>query len=248
MADIQLNLLPALERCTIVASTLRGLAIHHGLNERFNIPAENFTQILDRICKLRIVAHSILVYAGYEGRQFSAFSKWLRFQIDMQVTEPGSIAAEETAEQEAGIDYIQVLAYVEGALNHSKLDPFLTQDLAGGPPSLEDVKDIKDSLEKHRMGMPFDNALLATTNSAMELDCSCKEVYGKIATWQASNTSLGEGAITLEKEQVSAKDMRMVFEEIYGEKHMTTYVIVVPTTTKNLSMFQENFYIKSSVL
>ncbi|KAK5139652.1 hypothetical protein LTR04_003428 [Oleoguttula sp. CCFEE 6159] len=235
MADIQLNLLPALERCTIVASTLRGLAIHHGLNERFNIPAENFTQILDRICKLRIVAHSILVYAGYEGRQFSAFSKWLRFQIDMQVTEPGSIAAEETAEQEAGIDYIQVLAYVEGALNHSKLDPFLTQDLAGGPPSLEDVKDIKDSLEKHRMGMPFDNALLATTSSAMELDRSCKEVYGKIATWQASNTSLGEGAITLEKEQVSAKDMRMVFEqEIYGEKHMTTYVIVVPTTTKNL--------------
>ncbi|TKA68104.1 hypothetical protein B0A49_08709, partial [Cryomyces minteri] len=78
-------------------------------------------------------SQSILVYAGDEGRQFSAFSKWLRFQIDMQVTEPGSIAAEETAEQEAGIDYIQVLAYVEGALNHSKLDPFLTQDLAGEP-------------------------------------------------------------------------------------------------------------------
>ncbi|TKA59838.1 hypothetical protein B0A49_11528 [Cryomyces minteri] len=234
VADIQLNLLPALERCTIVASTLRGLAVHHGLNERFNIPAENFTQILDRVHILRIVAHSILVYAGDEGRQFSAFSKWLRFQIDMQVTEPGSIAAEETAEQEAGIDYIQVLAYVEGALNHSKLDPFLTQDLAGEPSSLGSVKDIGDTLDKHRMGVPVDNALLATTNSALELDRSCREVYGKIAAWQASNTSLGDGAITLEKEQVSAKDMRMVFEKIYGEEHMTTYVIVIPMTTKNL--------------
>ncbi|TKA64711.1 hypothetical protein B0A49_10516 [Cryomyces minteri] len=152
----------------------------------------------------------------------------------MQVTEPGSIAAEETAEQEAGIDYIQVLAYVEGALNHSKLDPFLTQDLAGEPSSLGSVKDIGDTLDKHRMGVPVDNALLATTNSALELDRSCKEVYGKIAAWQASNTSLGDGAITLEKEQVFAKDMRMVFEKIYGEEHMTTYVIVIPTTTKNL--------------
>ncbi|KAK8915480.1 Anaphase-promoting complex subunit 4 [Metarhizium anisopliae] len=119
------NFLPALERCTIILSRLRGLALFYDDRDDIGYSVTQTSRLLDIIACLGLVGHKILSNVMDELEHFNAFSTWLRFQIDRQAS--SSTTADELTEKEATIDTSKVLTYIENYLTHSPLDVYFDQ-------------------------------------------------------------------------------------------------------------------------
>lgn len=123
-----INLLPALDRLSIAASTLRGHAKLHEGTSKFDVSPELFSSILDQADSLRLVAQKMLLIVMAEFRQFRAFSKWIRVMIEVGVAGPGTKGAIETEEREVpNLDYSLLLAYIQNTLSQSKLSLHVEQ-------------------------------------------------------------------------------------------------------------------------
>lgn len=120
------NLLPALERASIVASRLRGLSRVPDL-VLLNLKQRNFDRIVDGLDKMRLIAHYILTYAGEEYQLFTVFSAWIGHQIEVRELTEDSAAKEEAAEKAASVDHTSLLRYVDGPLLESHLNIFLSR-------------------------------------------------------------------------------------------------------------------------
>ncbi|KAH0597102.1 hypothetical protein MHUMG1_05412 [Metarhizium humberi] len=119
------NFLPALERCTIILSRLRGLAQFYDDRDDIGYSVTQTSRLLDIIACLGLVGHKILSNVMDELEHFNAFSSWLRFQIDRQAS--SSTTADELTEKEATMDTSKVLTYIENYLTHSPLDVYFDQ-------------------------------------------------------------------------------------------------------------------------
>ncbi|KAK8182382.1 anaphase-promoting complex, cyclosome, subunit 4-domain-containing protein [Phyllosticta citribraziliensis] len=207
------NLLPALDRCSIVVSMLRGLARYTGSSSIINVPPEELTEILETIRSLRLLGHNILIYAGEERRQFLAFSKWLRHEIDTQAADPSTQANEE-AEKDAGVDYAQLLAYIPRTLKESNLTPFLRrqQDLGIFKLEVVEYENVKNNMHFLKMDRPVQEGSLCTWSVTQLLQAQCDRLFAQITAWQAANCGLSCGLILEAEEASHARDMRMVHE------------------------------------
>jgi anaphase-promoting complex subunit 4 len=229
------NLLPALDRCSIILSNLQGLAQYHEHSTVFNVPLSSFGVIIDIIRCMRLLAHQILVYANEEQRQFSVFSKWLRHEIDIQATDPNSASAGETAEQDMGIDYTQLLAYLQGAMAESKLQPFVL--IEEDPPAVTAhsgmYDDVKKSLKALRNNEDGDLELLNLQSHFDEWKRHNRTLVDQITSHQRESSFMNCGLV-LEDEKLTAWDMRMIFDNEQKEEltdvsstDLTTYCAVV---------------------
>ncbi|PTB62161.1 hypothetical protein BBK36DRAFT_8547 [Trichoderma citrinoviride] len=166
------HFLPALERCAIILSRLRGLARFHSDREDIGLSVPHLNRVLDIVSCLTLVGHKVLIHTMDELQHFSAFSAWLRFQIDQLAAGGGpgggGTANDELTDKEAMMDHTKVLTYIERYLTNSPLDIFLdevTKDdyasdwtfIDDGPSSLLDVLDKQ--LKKHEAGQPSMKAL-----------------------------------------------------------------------------------------
>ncbi len=156
------NLLPALERASVIASHLRGLSRSHDI-PNFESEVAYLTLILDDLDILRLLAHNILSYATAELRQFRVFSGWILQQIRLLAADADSAAETEAAEKVAEMDHAQLLVYIQGALTESKLNVFLsskTDVLLGAlkqSGSLQVTRQVLLSkLDRHRHGVLLD--------------------------------------------------------------------------------------------
>ncbi|PFH61107.1 hypothetical protein XA68_18171 [Ophiocordyceps unilateralis] len=157
------NFLPALERCALIFSRLRGLAQFHDDRDDIGFSVSQISRVLDIIGCLHLVGHKILIHVMDELEHFAAFSVWLRFQIDGLA----SGTSEELTEKEATMDTSRVLTYIETYLTQSPLDMFFdeisTQDCTADwehcevGPSLLQMLDIQ--LKKREDGQPSMRAL-----------------------------------------------------------------------------------------
>ncbi|KAK2590235.1 hypothetical protein QQS21_012081 [Conoideocrella luteorostrata] len=116
------NYLPALERCAVILSRLRGLAQFYDDRDDIGFSTAQVSRILDIISCLSLVGHKILSNVMDELEHFNAFSTWLRFQIDRMAS--SSTATDELTEKEATMDASKVLVYIEKYLTQSPLDEF----------------------------------------------------------------------------------------------------------------------------
>ena len=114
------NFLPALERCSVILSRLRGLALFHKQRDDIGFSAAQVSRAMDIIACLTLVGHKILTHAMDELEHFAAFSAWLRFQIDRLA----SPANDDLTEKEATMDSGRVLTYIERYLTDSPLSLF----------------------------------------------------------------------------------------------------------------------------
>jgi anaphase-promoting complex subunit 4 len=208
------NLLPALDRCSIILSGLQGLAQYHEHSTVFNVPLSSFGVILDIVRCMRLLGHQILVYANEEQRQFSTFSKWLRHEIDIQATDPNSASAGETAEQDMGTDYTQLLAYIQGAMEESKLGPFvLTEE---DPPAVTAhsgmYDEVKKSLNAFRNSQDGDVELLNLQSHFDEWKRHNRTLVDQITSHQRASSFMNCGLV-LEEGKLAAWDMRMIFDD-----------------------------------
>ncbi|KAB8437355.1 hypothetical protein FH972_025035 [Carpinus fangiana] len=126
---VQRNLLPALDRATVVASRLRALSRTPNIPV-FKIDERHLTRVMSDIDVLRFIAYRVLQHARTEARQFAVFSSWLAVQVVLQAAEPVSSTAHEQAERAAEIDPAPLLTYILEGLTRSRLNVFLARPSA----------------------------------------------------------------------------------------------------------------------
>lgn len=234
-----INLLPALDRCHIAASTLRGHARFHEGTTKFEASPQLFTNVIDAVSSLRFVAHQMLLTIQAEHIQFRAFSRWLRVQIDIGVAEPGSKNATETEEREApNLDLASITDYISNAMVTSGLEVHMTprevpekqkrsystkEDWFSSDfvkhCSLENVKEALSKLQRLQPGeqlhWPEHHDVASLVNLRMLVMClsgHCRAVFDQITHWQ-SGVLTKPTHIDLDTEDLSgARDMRMLVE------------------------------------
>ncbi|KAJ4364769.1 hypothetical protein N0V95_000717 [Ascochyta clinopodiicola] len=213
------NLIPALDRTATVISRLRGLAMYHESDWIFSSPATEFTSLLETLKNMRLLAHTVLLYVTDEKRQFAAFSRWLRFVIDFEATEPESQSRAEMEGRDSGVDISLVLEYVRYGLQQSNLQPFLLPDAML---ETEDQKkdeatyeDTKKAVEVYKEGQKWRPDALCLEHVLGHLTKGTTGLLRQVSKWQESGLQMDSGVI-LESvqngEEDSIADMRMVYE------------------------------------
>lgn len=119
------NYLPTLDRCAIILSRLRGLAQYHHTRDDIGFTLNHINGLMDIVQCLQLVGHKILINVMDELENFTAFSTWLRFQIDRLAS--SSSMSEELTEKEATMDVGKVLTYIEHYLTDSPLKIFFDE-------------------------------------------------------------------------------------------------------------------------
>ena len=192
------SLLPALERCVVLLSRLRGLARHGASDVTLGLSAQDLSNVIDTINCLNLMAHNILIYASLELQQFTSFSMWLRHEIDTQVVDPSSASAEEAAEKDTLIDHAKVLDYIQGAMMKSRLVEFfqppdleghLKHDLAAEGTSL--YATYKKELKKYDGGDRMDKRLPRLADLFDHLSKQCEVIFNSISQTQRRNVMYG---------------------------------------------------------
>jgi hypothetical protein len=121
-----INLLPALERFTITVCELRGQAAFHEGSSKFDCAPEIFTNVLLAVDSLRVLAEQCSSIVMAEHKQFRAFSKWLKMEIEIGTAEPFSSGAIEVEEREVpSLDYSLISKYIKGTMGRSRLAPYV---------------------------------------------------------------------------------------------------------------------------
>ena len=210
------NLLPALERFTVLVSRLRGLSRFQLSNASLGLSTTEFDNILDTIDCLQLVAHQILKISGSELRQFYAFSAWLRQEIDVQ-TSDASMA--EFADIDLNIDHASTLEYIQGAMTLSQLTGFFNLDAQGEKKSPTKLAAEGRSLfELYKRGLQkagteeSSAGRIPTLDALMKyLDTQCNAVFNGIAETQRRSVRFG-APVYLQRGTPSCMDMRMVRE------------------------------------
>lgn len=210
------NLLPALDRCSIIISRLRGLAAYHEQGWIFSGPVSDFTVLLDLLKNLQLLGHTTLMYAADEKRQFASFSKWLRFCIDFEATEPDSQSRAEMEARDPGVDIAMVLEYIRYGLTKSDLRPYLKaeKELSGDisqkePASYDDtVKSIQLLKEDAR----YKEEALCLERVLSHFGDGVRSLLKQVSRWQENSISMDCGIVLEDGDVGDAVDMRMVFE------------------------------------
>lgn len=251
------NLLPALDRCSIILSHLKGLAEYHEHSPVFNVPVSAFEVILNIIRCIRLLSHLVLQYASEESRQFLVFSKWLRHEIDIQASDPTSASAEETSQQDMGTDYSQLLAYIQRPMEGSKLEPFISIPKGGSSAITAEsstYEDMKKSIDAFKKDVNGCVDLINIHSHFAEWQRQNRVLVDQITSHQRASSSMNCG-IVLEQGEIVASDLRVVSEELGEEINkdrspdlITTYTAIVPEDDLACSKCPQIFYFEKSIL
>ncbi|KAI9890270.1 MAG: hypothetical protein M1814_004305 [Vezdaea aestivalis] len=232
------SLLPCLERCSVVASRLRGLARYEEANSSLGLSSKALNEIISTINCLIILAHTILRLLNSEQERFVAFSGWLRHQITVQSSDVPGANADESLLKEGEFDYHKILSFIQGPLVRSKLASILDdEDLDSQsiwssinlPATLNE--DFKVELKKFRDGQFHKSSLLNLIGMGRCLQRQSHQMFGQVAESQRRNILFGS-PIHLRQDSSSASiDMRACKED--GK--CVTY-IALPSVTHGTSI------------
>lgn len=191
--------MPALERFTVLVSRLRGLSKFQDSNAGFGLSTQDLDKILDTTNCLQLMAHHILITAASELCQFSAFSLWLRHEIEVQSVDTHTSAAYEASERDNSIDHGSTLEYIQGAMHHSRLFTlFNIAELEEQKPQLDLVAEGRPLFEMYRRELDSlfqsntpDRHLPGLDALIIFLDSQCNAVFAGIAETQKRNVRFG---------------------------------------------------------
>jgi anaphase-promoting complex subunit 4 len=209
------NFLPALDRCSIIISRLRGLAMYYEDHDWiFRGPIGEFTALLEGLKNLRLLAHTTLLYAVDEKKHFASFSRWLRYEIDFEATEPDSQSRVEMEAKDPGVDIAVVLEYIQFGMTTSDLGPFLkaARDVVGKGKAGVGYEETRKAIVGLKEGAAYNVEALCLEGV---LDAFGKGVHGllkQVSAWQKDNVSMDCGVVLGEGDGAAALDVRMVYE------------------------------------
>ena len=257
------NLLPALERFTVLVSRLRGLAKFQVSNVTLGLSTQDLDNVLDTVSCLQLAAHKVLSAVISELRQFQAFSEWFRQEIDTQASDANS---SETTEKDINIDHANTLAYIQGPMMQSQLIDLL------------DLRDEEDSRSQRNLaaeGRPLfdlykkEYKLISSAQSSARhlpgldalvehLKSQCEIIFRRIAETQRRNVRFGAPILigtgspscidtrTLVKVSDYSQEALITNTEYDESKnpvnavHSATYVVLGPRVKQPGSEIQSN--------
>lgn len=195
----------------MLISALRGIAIHYQESQIVDVAAPQFRVIIERIRCLRYLAHQILIIASEEKRQFLAFTRWFRHEIDVQGTDPASASADDVFERGLGIDYAQLLAYIRGPLKASRVPKFVEDVQLSAIGDLDDLayESLQKQLKIHNSGNDIKVPCLSLWIHFRELQESCSRLVKRITFSQVAGTDVACG-IYLDEGAASSLDLKVV--------------------------------------
>lgn len=231
------NLLPALERFTVLVSRLRGLSRFQLSNANLGLSTREFDSILDTVSCLQLMAHQILITSCLELRQFLAFSAWLREEIDIQASD-ASVA--ESADKDFSVDHASTLDYIQGAMTQSQLASFFNLETrAKEVPSWDLAAEGRSLFELYRRSLqqvdkedPSARRLPTIDAIIQHLDTQCSVVFNRIAETQRRSVRFG-APIHLQTGVPSCTDMRMTQESFKGKEEFVLYVVLGPVARQS---------------
>ncbi|KAI9852491.1 MAG: hypothetical protein M1838_000585 [Thelocarpon superellum] len=195
------NLIPALERCGVILSRLRGLSRFQASQEALGLSTQDLDRVFDLLDCLALLAHTILKHTSVELGQFTAFSAWLRHEIDTQAAESSS-SADDPAEKDPVLEHAVILDYIQGGMAKSKLCAIFpptaldeldehhldqTFDERGRFPSA----DFKENLKHFSADLPAKSNSLDLALLSRALDRLCGVAFRQIAEAQKRNVLFG---------------------------------------------------------
>lgn len=143
------NFLPALDRCNIILSRLRGLAQFHDARDDIGFSVTQIQRVMDIVSSLSLVGHAILVDVMDELEHFNVFSGWMRFQIDRLAS---TSANDELSEKEATMDNGKVITYLQRYLMGNPLSIFFDdtteEDYAAGSKHVDESPKVLEMVDK----------------------------------------------------------------------------------------------------
>ncbi|KAH7243294.1 anaphase-promoting complex, cyclosome, subunit 4-domain-containing protein [Fusarium redolens] len=209
------NFLPALDRCAIILSRLRGLAQFHNTRDDIGFTLQQTSRLMDIVQCLQLIGHKVLINVMDELDSFAAFSTWLRFQIDRLAS--SSSASEELTGKEATMDIAKVLSYIENYLIDSPLRLFFDEmtredyeadwaHIEGGPTLLHV---LDQALVKWENGQPSMKALPRVEFLVSYATTWANRTFNGIAEAKKRSVRLGNPIRLSAGRVVSRRDMRM---------------------------------------
>lgn len=212
------SLIPSLEKLVVLVSRLRGLARFQE-TAVFGLSKPDLDQVLDTFNCIYLLAHELLVSVSMELRQYSAFSTWMKAEIEAQATDSMSRAGDDNTEKDVIIDHVLVLDYIQGALLNSRLlELFGLQAKTDGRPDStlanEDgpiYTSFKKDLKATREGTRSETKVVDLQKLQSRMQRQCFVVLAKISETLKRKAGLASPFPVL-RSKLSRFDMRAVSE------------------------------------
>jgi anaphase-promoting complex subunit 4 len=194
------NMLPALDRCSLILSRFAGIAKFRGSSETVGFSAQQISLLHDSVACLHLVGSKMLMQVIDELELFTAFSAWLRHEIDRLASEGSSTTEDDAAEKESALDHSKVLQYIQTALRASLLANYLGKDSDDGAQAenkgFEQGTPMFDTLsrqiKKMEQGQPYTKVLPKQAFLAQHLSTQAGEVFQQIADAEKRNVLFGD--------------------------------------------------------
>jgi anaphase-promoting complex subunit 4 len=211
------NMLPALERCSVILSRFAGIAKFQGSDDTVGFSNHQIGLMMDTVACLNLVYSKILIQVVDELDLFSSFSAWLRFEIDRLVSDPSlSSTNEEGAEKEGPIDHTKVLLYLQTTMTTSPLAVYFgpvseteTGDLVHEEQGLPMFNLLDVQLQKQEQGLPYMKHLPRVDFLSNILSQQATTIFGQIAEAEKRNVLFGKATELGSIESGTAFDMKM---------------------------------------
>ncbi|KAG6365016.1 hypothetical protein INS49_006622 [Diaporthe citri] len=232
------NMLPAIERCTLILSRLSGIARFHEEEDHVGFTNTEITRLVDILSALNLICHKVLLITMEELELFRMFSSWVRLTIDRVSS---STVPEDLMEKEALLDPAKILRYVERYLVSSPMAiHFAKVPRESWDEDWERVQDssgVLDELDKqlkrHEAGGPYMKGLTQMAFVVDFLTAKAADVFKNIAEAEKRSVRFGQ-AVKLELaggnsglETFTAVDARMCSVSKPNGVDGVTYTAVV---------------------
>jgi anaphase-promoting complex subunit 4 len=192
-------MLPALDRCSVILSRFAGIAKFQGTNDTVGFSSHQISSIMDIIASLHLVSSKILIQVVDELELFTAFSAWLRYEIDRLASDASSSSNDESIEKEGSIDHSKVLLYLQTTMTNSPLSVFFGVNaenqkegwcqLQPGPRVFDQVN---QQLQKQEQGLPYIEQLPRVDFLCKVLGLEASAVFSQIAEAEKRNVLFGK--------------------------------------------------------
>lgn len=196
------NMLPAIERCTLILSRLSGIARFHEEEDHIGFTNAEITRLVDILSALKLVCHKVLLIVMEELELFRMFSSWLRITIDRVSS---STVPEEITEKEALLDPSKILRYIEKYLVSSPMATYFAkvpqetrnEDWERVQECSSVLNGVDEQLELEQAGKPFMKSLPQMTFLVDLLTAKAGDVFQNIAEAEKRSVRFGQ-AVKLE--------------------------------------------------
>jgi anaphase-promoting complex subunit 4 len=210
-------MLPALNRCSVILSRFAGLAKFQGTNDTVGFTTQQISLIMDTVACLHLISSKILIQVVDELDLFTAFSGWVRYEIDRLASDSSASPEDDKVEKEASIDHSKVLLYLQTTMTTSPLAMYFddslldnhNNDWKNAEQGLPMYDLLDKQLQKQERGVPYLKTLPRVELLCKFLARQASIIFGQIAEAEKRNVLFRKVQEVGVTESGGPVDMRM---------------------------------------